>query len=162
MKEGYDSELWQKLWLQSHRRRWLSAEATVESITKILAENGITTGKILDICCGTGRLSIWLAKKGFKAVGLDISPVYLEEASRRAGEFGVESNVKFVHGDMREIDEMVGSDSPFDGVISFLNSIGWYGDKAESAQHAESFEICEYGKQPSDEEIVRLFPMLPK
>ncbi len=36
----------------------------------------------------------------------------------------------------------------------------WYGDKASVAKHAEAFEICEYGKQPDDEEIRRLFPML--
>jgi len=36
----------------------------------------------------------------------------------------------------------------------------WYGDKAETARHAEAFEICEYGKQPDDKEILRLFPML--
>lgn len=36
----------------------------------------------------------------------------------------------------------------------------WYGVKAEQARHAESFEICEYGRQPSDEEIRKLFPML--
>lgn len=38
----------------------------------------------------------------------------------------------------------------------------WYGDKATSAKHAEGFEVCEYGKQPSDEEIRMLFPMLSK
>ena len=38
----------------------------------------------------------------------------------------------------------------------------WYGDPAEHAKHAEAFEICEYGKQPNDEEILRLFPMLKK
>lgn len=38
----------------------------------------------------------------------------------------------------------------------------WYGDKATIAKHAEGFEICEYGKQPNDEEIKRLFPMLKK
>ncbi len=38
----------------------------------------------------------------------------------------------------------------------------WYGDKASSVKHAEGFEICEYGKQPSDEEIKVLFPMLSK
>jgi LmbE family N-acetylglucosaminyl deacetylase len=38
----------------------------------------------------------------------------------------------------------------------------WYGDKAETAKHAEAFEICEYGKQPDREEILRLFPMLKK
>lgn len=38
----------------------------------------------------------------------------------------------------------------------------WYGDKATIAKHAEGFEICEYGKQPNDAEIRRLFPMLKK
>lgn len=38
----------------------------------------------------------------------------------------------------------------------------WYGDKATITKHAEGFEICEYGKQPSDAEIRRLFPMLKK
>ncbi len=37
----------------------------------------------------------------------------------------------------------------------------WYGEKGLSAKHAEGFEICEYGKQPSDAEIRKLFPMLP-
>ena len=38
----------------------------------------------------------------------------------------------------------------------------WYGEKATNAKHAEAFEICEYGNQPSDDEIRRLFPMLKK
>ena len=37
----------------------------------------------------------------------------------------------------------------------------WYGkEKAAQVQHAEAFEICEYGTQPSEAEIKRLFPML--
>jgi len=39
----------------------------------------------------------------------------------------------------------------------------WYGkDKATQVKYAEAFEICEYGTQPNDEEIKRLFPMLGK
>jgi len=39
----------------------------------------------------------------------------------------------------------------------------WYGkDKAAQVQHAEAFEICEYGAQPGDEELKKLFPMLGK
>ncbi len=39
----------------------------------------------------------------------------------------------------------------------------WYGkEKAGLIKHAEAFEICEYGKQPSDEEIRKLFPMIKK
>jgi N-acetylglucosamine malate deacetylase 1 len=35
----------------------------------------------------------------------------------------------------------------------------WYGaDKAGEIKHAEAFEICEYGKQPSKAELKKLFP----
>ncbi len=37
----------------------------------------------------------------------------------------------------------------------------YYGkEKAAQIQHAEAFEICEYGMQPNADEIKRLFPML--
>lgn len=37
----------------------------------------------------------------------------------------------------------------------------WYGKEyAAKVQHAEAFEICEYGKQPSEADIRRMFPML--
>jgi len=37
----------------------------------------------------------------------------------------------------------------------------WYGKKKGSEiKYAESFEVCEYGRQPTEEEIMRLFPML--
>ncbi|MCS3708398.1 LmbE family N-acetylglucosaminyl deacetylase [Salinibacter ruber] len=37
----------------------------------------------------------------------------------------------------------------------------WYDDRqVEEAQYAESFQVAEYGHQPTDEEIQRLFPML--
>lgn len=37
----------------------------------------------------------------------------------------------------------------------------WYGpDKAARVQHAEAFEICEYGHQPTEEDIRRLFPIM--
>ncbi|GAB4109761.1 MAG: hypothetical protein Kow001_10140 [Acidobacteriota bacterium] len=39
----------------------------------------------------------------------------------------------------------------------------WYGaERAAKVQHAEAFEIAEYGYQPNDDEIRRLFPMLGK
>jgi LmbE family N-acetylglucosaminyl deacetylase len=39
----------------------------------------------------------------------------------------------------------------------------WYGtEKAASVKVAESFELCEYGRQPTDDEFRRLFPMLGK
>ena len=37
----------------------------------------------------------------------------------------------------------------------------WYGpERAAKIRHAEAFEVCEYGRQPSDDELRALFPML--
>jgi len=35
-------------------------------------------------------------------------------------------------------------------------------DRAAKIEYVESFEICEYGRQPSEEEIRRLFPFFPQ
>jgi LmbE family N-acetylglucosaminyl deacetylase len=34
----------------------------------------------------------------------------------------------------------------------------WYGPKAEGVKHAEAFEVCEYGRRPSEADLRRLFP----
>ena len=35
----------------------------------------------------------------------------------------------------------------------------WYGkEKADKVQHAEAFEICEYGRRPDKKELERLYP----
>jgi hypothetical protein len=39
--------------------------------------------------------------------------------------------------------------------------VKWYGENHGSkVENAEAFEFCEYGVQPSDEQIKKLFPML--
>jgi len=39
----------------------------------------------------------------------------------------------------------------------------WYGkEKTSNVKYAEAFEICEYGAQPTDADIKKLFPMLGK
>lgn len=39
--------------------------------------------------------------------------------------------------------------------------VKWYGaDRANQVKNAEAFEICEYGTQPNDEQVRKLFPML--
>jgi LmbE family N-acetylglucosaminyl deacetylase len=41
--------------------------------------------------------------------------------------------------------------------------VKWYGpEKSTAIRYAETFEICEYGRQPSPEEIRRLFPFFPQ
>ena len=37
----------------------------------------------------------------------------------------------------------------------------WYGAEAASVKHAEAFEVTEYGRQPGDAELRKLFPFFP-
>jgi LmbE family N-acetylglucosaminyl deacetylase len=44
-----------------------------------------------------------------------------------------------------------------------LDLVKWYGtEKGRQVKYAEAFEICEYGHQPTADEIKRLFPFLPR
>ena len=55
-------------------------------------------------------------------------------------------------------------DSRFAGTANqFREQItNWYGkERAKKIRYAEAFEICEYGRRPSKEEIRRLFPFFP-
>lgn len=39
----------------------------------------------------------------------------------------------------------------------------WYGpERAKSIKHVEAFEVCEYGRRPTEQDLKRLFPMLGK
>jgi len=37
----------------------------------------------------------------------------------------------------------------------------WYGAAGDKVRYAEAFEICEYGRRPTDQELKVLFPFFP-
>jgi cyclopropane fatty-acyl-phospholipid synthase-like methyltransferase len=45
--------------------------------------------RVLDVACGEGRNSVWLASLGCNVLGVDVSPLALEKARRLAAERGV-------------------------------------------------------------------------
>jgi len=47
-------------------------------------------GRALDIAAGAGRVSIWLARRGFEVTAIDISPVGLTLAREAAADEGVQ------------------------------------------------------------------------
>jgi SAM-dependent methyltransferase len=57
-------------------------------------------GRALDLACGAGRNSVWLAGRGWTVTGADFSDVALENARGLAAERGVE--VEWVQADLRE------------------------------------------------------------
>lgn len=57
---------------------------------------------ILELCCGTGRLTIPIAKDGYDISGVDYTPSMLEQAKAKASEAGLE--IEFVEADIRALD----------------------------------------------------------
>ena len=48
-------------------------------------------GRALDLACGEGRNAIWLAKRGWRVTGVDLSDVAIERARKLAAAEGVEA-----------------------------------------------------------------------
>lgn len=78
--------------------------------------------KILDLCCGQGRHTLELARRGFNYVeGLDRSHYLIQKAKDTAKKEGL--NVKFREGDARKLPYPTDS---FDVVIILGNSFGYF------------------------------------
>jgi SAM-dependent methyltransferase len=59
-------------------------------------------GAVLELACGTGRLTIPIAQSGVDIVGLDLSPSMLVHARAKAKQVGV--GISFVEGDCRSFE----------------------------------------------------------
>ena len=56
--------------------------------------------RVLDLGSGSGEmLCTWARDHGIVGTGFDMSPLFTEQAQRRAEELGVAGQVKFIHGD---------------------------------------------------------------
>jgi 2-polyprenyl-3-methyl-5-hydroxy-6-metoxy-1,4-benzoquinol methylase len=57
--------------------------------------------RIIEVGCGLGGFSIWLAKRGADPIGLDISSKAIIKAKNLAKQSGVQDRVEFIVGDAR-------------------------------------------------------------
>jgi ubiquinone/menaquinone biosynthesis C-methylase UbiE len=58
--------------------------------------------KILELCCGTGRLTLPIAQDGHNISGIDNTSSMLEQAKVKASQAGLE--IKFIEADIRTLD----------------------------------------------------------
>jgi SAM-dependent methyltransferase len=92
--------------------RWKSlAESGVDVhgeanfVDELLREHG--GRRVLDAGCGTGRVAIELARRGFEAVGVDIDPTMLDTARRKA------PSLRWVRADLAQVE----LDETFDAAV---------------------------------------------
>ena len=76
-----------------------------------------TRGRALELACGRGRASVWLAMRGLTVLGIDISPVGIRSARDLAARSGVSDRCHF---DVRDLDEGLPEGPPVDVVLCHL------------------------------------------
>ena len=66
------------------------------NLIEVVTQKPIPSCRVLDIGCGTGDNSIWLAQNGFQVVGTDTSETAIEKAKEKASEAHVECDFVLV------------------------------------------------------------------
>jgi len=107
--------------------------------------------KVLDLCCGFGRISAELARRGFSVTGVDITESYLQTAKEEASLDNLD--IEYIKADAREF---VRRDY-FDLAVNLYISFGYFENKKddllmvrnayESLKNGRSFIIETLGKE---------------
>ena len=61
-------------------KRWDEVPEVVDGVTRLACRSNKRGRKVLDLCCGMGRISSEFARRGFKVTGVDITRSLLETA----------------------------------------------------------------------------------
>jgi SAM-dependent methyltransferase len=135
LRSWYEDDAFWSTWgpiLFSERRK---ADA-VGQVDRILSLTGFQPkAPVLDLCCGVGRHSLELARRGFRVTGVDRTPEYLKQASEMAKYESLD--IEFVHEDMRNFRR---SDS-FDAVINLFTSFGYFEDANDDRKVIENIYV---------------------
>jgi SAM-dependent methyltransferase len=124
---------------------WERGEEDAVAISSYLAQEGLKGCRILDVPCGIGRLAIPLARLGFEATGVDLSPHLIGVAKRKAEDFELPSTrAKFLVGDMRELASRFAPMS-FDVVLNVFTSIGYGSEEDDLRFFRDAREVTKKG-----------------
>ncbi|MDH5367961.1 MAG: class I SAM-dependent methyltransferase [Cyclobacteriaceae bacterium] len=116
--EWFDSPYYHILYKD---RDYTEAHSFIDNISNYL--NFDPSQKIMDLACGKGRHSIYLNKKGFNVVGLDLSPANVKFAIKYSND-----RLQFFEHDMRNIFR----ENEFDYVLNMFTSFGYFNTEQEN------------------------------
>ncbi len=122
-----DDEFWEPLTdIMFSEKRWEEIPKDIIDIIQLL---DIELGShILDLCCGVGRHSLELARRGYRVTGVDRTNKYLDIARQKAADDNL--NLEFLEGDMRTFSRL----DTFDAAINLFTSFGFFEDPEEDKQ----------------------------
>ena len=94
-------------------------------LISLLKENNINDGIVLDIGCGTGNITEFLAKAGYDMIGIDNSEDMLMEAMNKRYDTGLD--ILYLCQDMRDF-ELYGTVAAAVSICDSMNYILEYDD----------------------------------
>ncbi|TXT57095.1 MAG: hypothetical protein BAJALOKI1v1_1880003 [Promethearchaeota archaeon] len=98
-----DKEYWERTYEKKELSRipWHSDDPPIR-LKELIEKGDVKVGKALDLCSGAGTNSIFLAKKGFDVIGIDISEEAVKIAKERAKEDNVAEKCQFLSANVLE------------------------------------------------------------
>lgn len=129
------SKKWYHKWFNSpfyhvlyNRRNQVEAEFFIDNLCNFL--NPAPESKLLDIACGRGRHSIYLNKKGYDVIGIDLSAANIEYAKQFENE-----KLHFYKHDMRKLLHI----NYFDLGLNLFTSFGYFESEKEHVKALKVF-----------------------
>jgi SAM-dependent methyltransferase len=137
---------------------WAEVPDVADGVTRLAGldlyggDSGLRSApKVLDLCCGMGRVSSELARRGFSVTGVDITQVFLETARDDAAYENL--GIEYLEADARSFRRP----GFFDTAVNLYISFGYFEDPAddlllarnvyESLKSRGSFIIETLGKE---------------
>jgi 2-polyprenyl-3-methyl-5-hydroxy-6-metoxy-1,4-benzoquinol methylase len=111
-----DIEHWENRYIQGNIP-WDTGHPSAE-LMRVLDEEKIARCPAIDLGCGTGSNTIYLAEQGFEVTGVDLSHTAIERAQSKQANAAV--NARFVQGDVLNLPEDIG------GPFGFVFDQGCY------------------------------------
>ena len=108
-----DKEIFEKAYEKPGEAIW-THENPPKSLKRLVETGQIKPCKVLDIGCGEGFYSIYLASKGFDVLGIDISENAIKYAKENAEKAGVK--IRFKVMDLKDLSEL---NEKFDFVLEW-------------------------------------------
>jgi SAM-dependent methyltransferase len=132
MKPWFENDAFWETWapFMFSQQRLESAPEEVNNLISLLEID--PEASVLDLCCGPGRHSLELARRGFSVVGVDRTKIYLDKARKQAEDERL--NIEFIQADMRNFCKP----GAFDAVINLFTSFGFFEDKKEDEKVARN------------------------
>ncbi|MCU1680321.1 MAG: putative reductase [Amycolatopsis sp.] len=101
--EVFDEVFWEE------RYRSTTAVWSGNPNAQLVAEaSDLPAGAALDVGCGEGADTLWLASRGWQVTAVDFSTVALQRAAAKAEELGIGERVDWVHTDVVDWTPAVG------------------------------------------------------